>query len=148
MTSKWAIDLGVDHQPVRCSSFFVRFVLRASCFFSTVFVFLKARNKIVFLCMKPPYPGHIMQSCSGSTRKKRTWLANQRKITWIYPRPSNNGKWSFIGIPYKKMSSWWWPLLGGGVRSKRKHMYKFYFSTVLWFLFSSLSASWRRWYSN
>ena len=24
----------------------------------------------------------------------------KKRMTWIYPPPSNSGKWRFIGIPY------------------------------------------------
>ncbi len=45
------------------------------------------------------------------------WMGMFRNnLSWIYPPPSNSGKWRFIRIPEPRnvMSSWWW--VGG--RSK------------------------------
>ena len=44
-------------------------------------------------------------------------------IPWIYPLPSNGGKWRFTEIPPSKnaMASWWWRLHPGGFWSNLFH---------------------------
>ena len=44
-------------------------------------------------------------------------------ISWIYPPPSNSGKWRFrLGFPTKNvMSSWWWLASWVGGRPKLFH---------------------------
>ena len=43
-------------------------------------------------------PGRLVNW--GSVTTKTTSNFNVASIPWIYPPPSNSGKWRFIGIPY------------------------------------------------
>ena len=61
------------------------------------------------------------------TSESSIWMCQNSKIppfffgiTWIYPPPSNSGKWRFIGIPSKKCNNpgdYWHPGWGVDLRN-------------------------------